>query len=183
VDLFDFLGRSISNFNLLTDQNTKSVIAYMSASTIGTGGNMTEEEIDVVAEELAKVGGLSWYPGRGSGPLFRVVEQRYRDRARVAIAAIDRFRAQKQGAALPQDAKADASRSGDVPPGRSGTLQVGAIVVYRPPGDKRATPCRVEKMEDGRVYLVPCPRPDVGWVSLDSLLAPPVSDNADNETA
>jgi hypothetical protein len=48
-------------------------------------------------------------------------------------------------------------------------LRVGAVVIYRPPGDKRALACRVEKLEKGRVYLVPCPMPDVGWVDLDTL--------------
>jgi hypothetical protein len=56
---------------------------------------MTEEEIEAVAEELAKIGGVSWYPGRAPGPLLRVVSERYRDRARVAIAALDRLRAGK----------------------------------------------------------------------------------------
>ena len=45
---------------------------------------MTEEEIEIVAEELAKIGGVTWYPGREKGTLMRVVCDRYRDRARVA---------------------------------------------------------------------------------------------------
>ena len=60
--------------------------------------NVAEDEIEVVAEELAKAGGLSWYPGRQHGSLLRVVSDRYRDRARLAIAALDRYRAQKAGA-------------------------------------------------------------------------------------
>lgn len=32
---------------------------------------MTEEEVDVVAEELAKMGGTAWYPGRQQGSLLR----------------------------------------------------------------------------------------------------------------
>lgn len=48
-------------------------------------------------------------------------------------------------------------------------VQVGSIVVYRPPEDQRAIPCRVEKLENGRAYLVPCPHPDIGWVPIDSL--------------
>src|SRR3712207_8438264 len=50
-----------------------------------------------VAQELAKVGGLSWYPGRTRGPLLRSVGERYRDRARVAIAALERLKASKEG--------------------------------------------------------------------------------------
>jgi hypothetical protein len=42
-------------------------------------------------------------------------------------------------------------------------------VVYRPPGDQREVTCRIEKMEEGRAYLVPCTKPDFGWVSLDDL--------------
>ena len=47
---------------------------------------MTEDEVEVVAAELAKAGGVAWYPGRERGPLKHVVN-RYRDRARLAIAA------------------------------------------------------------------------------------------------
>ena len=50
------------------------------------------------------------------------------------------------------------------------TITVGSIVVYRPPSDLRAISCRVEKIENGRAYLVPCPKPDIGWVSLDGLV-------------
>ena len=57
---------------------------------------MTEEEIEAVAEELAKAGGLSWHPGRTRGPLLRTVSERYRDRARLAIEALDRLRARNQ---------------------------------------------------------------------------------------
>jgi hypothetical protein len=133
---------------------------------------MTEEEIEAVAEELAKIGGVSWYPGRAPGPLLRVVSERYRDRARVAIAALDRLRAANGATATngasPHD-EAGSSAPGD-------QLQIGAIVVYRPPGDQRAIPCRVEKLDEGRAYLVPCPRPDVGWVAVDTLVAAKDSD-------
>ncbi len=131
---------------------------------------MTEEEIDVVAQELAKVGGLAWYPGRTEGPLLRTVSQRYRDRARVAIAALERLRASKEGGPTVDGTPAStevSSGSTEIAPGDQ--LQVGAVVVYRPPGELRATPCRIEKIEDGRAYLVPCPRSHVGWVSLDDL--------------
>jgi hypothetical protein len=132
---------------------------------------MTEEEIEAVAEELAKIGGASWYPGRTRGPLLRAVSDRYRDRARVAIAALDRLRANKERAAeLPTTDSESLERDEDLPLNSSDQIQVGAIVVYRPPGDQRAISCRIEKLEDGNAYLVPCARPDVGWVSIDSLL-------------
>ena len=54
---------------------------------------VTDEEIEAVAEELAKAGGVSWYPGRTRGALLRSVSERYRDRAKLAIAALDRVRA------------------------------------------------------------------------------------------
>ncbi|MXQ13363.1 hypothetical protein [Microvirga makkahensis] len=34
---------------------------------------MTDQEVEVVAEELAKIGRLSWYPGRQEGPFVRAV--------------------------------------------------------------------------------------------------------------
>ena len=131
---------------------------------------MTDEEIEAVAEELAKIGGLSWYPGRTDGPLLRPISERYRDRARVAIAALDRVRAGREASASlhhspgknPSSASAPSSDHGD-------RLHVGAVVVYRPPGDQRAVTCRIERMDEGRAYLVPCPKPDFGWVSLDDL--------------
>ena len=131
---------------------------------------MTDEEIEAVAEELAKVGGVAWYPGRTEGPVLRAVGDRYRDRAKVAIAALDRFRASKETPTGPQVSDAEVYRSTEGQTrGHHGELQVGTIVVYRPLGDKRAISCRIEKLEEGRAYLVPCSRPNVGWVALDSL--------------
>jgi hypothetical protein len=129
---------------------------------------MTEEEVEAVAEELAKVGGSSWYPGRTTGPLVRAVSDRYRDRARVAIAALDRLRASKKGAEATDHSAAPAV---DAAPQANDRLQIGSIVVYRPAGERRAVPCRVEKIAEGRVYLVHCAQPDVGWVSTDGLVS------------
>lgn len=56
---------------------------------------MTDEEVELVAAELARVSGISWSNGQEKGPL-KVVCNRYRDRARVAIAALERYRAGKQ---------------------------------------------------------------------------------------
>jgi hypothetical protein len=53
---------------------------------------MTDEEIAVVAEELAKNGGPSWYPARVQGPLTRMVTEGYHEQARVVIAALDHLR-------------------------------------------------------------------------------------------
>jgi len=140
---------------------------------------MTEEEIEVVAEELAKIGGLSWYPGRTKGPLLRAVSERYKERARVAIAALERIRAGKEGPEAPQTSGAGSTVPGGTPaPEHPYRLQVGATVVYRPPGDQRAVPCRVEKLEEGRAYLVPCQKPDFGWVPLDSVSLPEPKDSS-----
>jgi hypothetical protein len=144
---------------------------------------MTDDEIEIVAQELAKVGGLSWYPGRTRGPLLRAVSERYRDRARAAIAALERLKASKEGTTAPQSTPSSnlvaSGSSASEPPDY---LQVGGVVVYRPPGDRRAMPCQVEKIEAERAYLVPCPRSDVGWVSLENLSpteAPPQSPRHD----
>jgi hypothetical protein len=130
---------------------------------------VTEEEVEVVAEELAKIGGISWYPGRAPGPLLRVVSERYRDRARVAIAALDRLRAVNGAAGTKNPSESPGSNAAQKATSAD-QLRVGAVVVYRPPGDQRAIPCRVEKLEGGRAYLVPCPRPDAGWVSVERLV-------------
>ena len=126
---------------------------------------MTEDEVEAVAEELAKAGGVAWYPGRARGPLLRVVSDRYRDRARLAIAALDRYRAHKAGMAPPDSIEVER------PPESTAldAIRVGITVVYRPPGEQRAYPCRVEKIEGGRAYLVPYLRPWTSWVPIQDL--------------
>jgi hypothetical protein len=143
---------------------------------------MTEDEIEAVARELAKIGGLSWYPGRTRGPLLRAVSERYRDRARVAITALERLRAGKGGTAAPQGSpEAAGTTSQASEPGDH--LQIGAVVVYRPPGDRRAMPCRITRMDEGRAYLVPCPESDIGWVSLDDLVPPTAAPQSSQQDA
>jgi len=125
---------------------------------------VTEDEVEVVAEELAKAGGTAWYPGRQQGPLIRIVSDRYRDRARLAIAALERYRANKTeantttlGVAANSNANPDSA------------VHVGCTVVYRPPGERRAYSCRVEKIEGNRAYLVPHLASCTGWVSIERL--------------
>src|SRR5215203_6694233 len=110
---------------------------------------MTDDEVDWVAAELAKAGGVSWYPGRERGPL-KVVSDRYRDRARLAIAALERYRASKPDAAPPVEIEAELHEPeahASHPPAPDNALVVGSMVLYRPPGDRRAYPCQIEKIE------------------------------------
>jgi hypothetical protein len=137
---------------------------------------MTEEEIEVVAEELAKIGGVSWYSGREKGSLVRVVCDRYRERARLAIEALERCRAIRD-AALIQD--------NERPPGIAlphysydEDIKPGSTVIYRPPGDRRAYPCRVVEIEGNRAYLAPILRACTEWVSIEHLVPSREADKA-----
>jgi hypothetical protein len=138
---------------------------------------MTEEEIEVVAEELAKIGGVTWYPGRERGTLMRVVCDRYRDRARVAIEALERYRAARQ-ASVSQDNERHATPSTISAPASltNDDIKPGATVIYRPPGDRRAYPCRVVEIKGNRAYLAPILRACTDWVSIEHLM-PSTSDN------
>lgn len=136
---------------------------------------MTEEEIKVVAEVLAKVGG-NWYPDRAqSAP--KPIAERQREVARLIVAAVERTRAAHRSAAETGSAS---ERPLDVQPANgaeNAALQVGESVVYRPPGDKRTQACRIEKLEGDQAYVVPELR-EIGWVSTHSLL--PLNPNRDN---
>jgi hypothetical protein len=121
---------------------------------------MDEREVEFVAEELAKVGGVSWYPGRQQGPVARVVSERFRDRARVAIAAVERYRSGSHVRLVPE--KNPGSTTNDVSEGPDASVgllrsdvEVGAVVIYRPPGDRRAYSCVVERIENGSAVLRP----------------------------
>ncbi|GEO12366.1 hypothetical protein [Microvirga aerophila] len=128
---------------------------------------MTEAEIEIVAEELAKLGGTAWYPGREKGPILRVVHERYRDRAKAAIAALDRFRALKSDGPPAVDAAPQPEETDTTPV--VATIKPGTRIVYRPPGDRRAYPCTVEKIRNGFAYLVPENRSGISWVSVGDL--------------
>ena len=131
---------------------------------------MAEDEVEAVAAELARVGGLSWHTGNEQGPL-KLVRSRYRDRARLAIAALERVRAAKQNIASvpdtgePLETGAIVSSEGSL----SDSVTAGSLVLYRPPGDRRTYPCRVESVEGGRAYLVPALPTCTGWVELDNV--------------
>lgn len=136
---------------------------------------MTDDEVEAVAAELAKAGGVSWHSGQERGPL-KLVMDRYRDRARLAIAALDRVRAAEQssspgtiGSARPEPKVQITPEpvSGEV-------VSEGSLVLYRPPGDKRTYPCRVERVNGSRVYLIPEIPTCTGWVDLGNLSSPSI---------
>jgi hypothetical protein len=131
---------------------------------------MTDEEVEFVAEELAKIGGTSWYPGRERGPVTKVVTDRFRDRARAAIAAFDRYRTQETSSS-PDDATGGTHGIDKHPqPLRGDDVRPGSTVIYRPPGDRRAYPCRIVEIQGDRAYLTPILRACTGWVSVENLL-------------
>lgn len=130
---------------------------------------MTEEEIEIVAEELAKIGGVSWYPGREKGTLMRTVTDRYRDRARIAIEALDRYRARQKAALVQDNGKSNIVASRQASASKD-EIKPGSTVVYRPPGDRRAYPCRVVEIEGSRAYLAPILRTCTEWVSIEYLM-------------
>ena len=129
---------------------------------------MTDEEITVVAEELAKSGKPSWYPGRVQGPLMRVVKDHYREQARVVIAALDHLRTGGGDTSQMPDARRDGT-PGAFPRNPMSDAQPGATIIYRPPGDQRAYPCRVVEIWGDRAYLAPVLRTCVGWLSMERL--------------
>ncbi|MBF9232575.1 hypothetical protein [Microvirga alba] len=127
------------------------------------GSQLSEEEVEVVAELLARIGG-NWYPER-TRPALRAVGDRHREVARLIISTVKRSKAASQsdpGVGVSPEGKAFNFAGGD-------QLHVGATVIYRPPGEKRALTCRIERMERGRAYLVPAHR-EIGWVSPETLL-------------
>lgn len=136
---------------------------------------MTDDEVEAVAAELAKASGVSWHSGQERGPL-KLVMDRYRDRARLAIATLERVRAAKQ-ALSPRPTEGERSGPGlqaAFEPASGEAVALGSLVLYRPPGDKRTYPCRIEKVEGTPVYLVPELPTCTGWVDLASLPTPAI---------
>ena len=136
---------------------------------------MTEGEVEAVAAELAKAGGVSWHSGQERGPL-KLVMDRYRDRARLAIAALDRVRAAEQSISLGTIGSEQAGPNAQavLEPVCGDVISAGSLVLYRPPGDKRTYPCRVEKLDGSRAYLVPEFPTCTGWVDLENLASPAI---------
>jgi hypothetical protein len=134
---------------------------------------MTDEEVEAVAAELAKAGGVSWHAGQERGPL-KLVMDRYQ--ARLAIATLERIQAARQ-VISPGPGKADQpgpSTQANLEPVSGAVVVEGSLVLYSPPGDKRTYPCRVEKLVGGRAYLVPEIPTCTGWVDLENLSSPAI---------
>jgi hypothetical protein len=115
---------------------------------------MIDDEVEVVAEELAKIGGVAWYPGRQQGPS-------------AVISTLDRIRTGRNRP-VSQDLSGTGPQqvASGVPPGH---LRPGATVIYRPPGDRWAHPFRIVEIRGDRAYLAPILRLCVGWVSVERL--------------
>jgi hypothetical protein len=143
---------------------------------------MTEEEIEVVAEELAKIGGSAWYPGRQQGPLLREVTERYREQARAVITALERKRANNVAAISPDPTVGESrdfersAQTNAIP-----DIRPGATVIYRPAGDQRAYPCRVVEIRGSQAYLAPILRTCIGWISIENLQVPPEDETSGNK--
>jgi hypothetical protein len=128
---------------------------------------MTNEEVEIVAELLAKVGG-NWFPERArlGG---KMVTSRQRDLARLILAEVERTRMRKSKSPESASSTPEVSEESGAPSIEQSSWTVGATVEYCPPGDKRSFTCRIEKLENGRAYLAPVGR-EVGWVSTHTLL-------------
>ena len=113
---------------------------------------------------------------------MKIVLERYRDRARLAITALDRYRVSQQSEIplVETEAKRQEPDTGETLRGNPDvTLQVGGTILYRPAGDRRSYPCRVEKVEGRRAYLVPDIKICTGWVDLERLASEGPSETAD----
>jgi hypothetical protein len=139
---------------------------------------MTDDEIQIVAEELAKIGGLSWYPGRPSGAFVRAVSEGYLEQARTVITTLDGMRASKPQVSIEQERTPARSQSHEQPTSvPRDKLRVGAVVEYHPPMDKRTITCRIEELDEGHARLEPLAKPDIGWVVLGNRLRSPARDS------
>jgi hypothetical protein len=136
---------------------------------------MIDDEVEAVAAELAKAGGVSWHSGQERGPL-KLVMDRYRDRARLAIATLERIRAAKQviSPSSIEGEQPGPSVEATLEPVSDEVVSEGSLVLYRPPGDKRTYPCRIEKLDGSHAYLVPELPACTGWVNLANLSSPTI---------
>jgi hypothetical protein len=128
---------------------------------------MTDEEIEVVAEELAKLVRVPWAPCYETSPLIYVVTECHRAEARAILAALDRIRLGRSGSSL--QAPRSSEPQGISCQSQSSDVRPGVTVVYRPAGDQRAHPCRIVEIQGDRAYLAPILRTCVGRISIERL--------------
>ncbi|WP_262272443.1 hypothetical protein [Microvirga yunnanensis] len=128
---------------------------------------MTDEEIEVVAEELAKLVRVPWAPGYKTSPLLHVLTECHRAEARAILAALDWIKPGQSGSWF--QALRSNEPQGNSCQGRSGEVRPGMTVICRPPGDQRAYPCRIIEIQGERAYLAPILRTCVGWISIERL--------------
>jgi hypothetical protein len=136
---------------------------------------MTVDKVEAIADLLAKVSG-NWYPER-TRPALRTINKRHRDVAQLILTEFDRIEGVAENTeAIPASAQDNSDEANAFNFAGDDQLYVGATVVYRPPGEKRAITCRIEKMEHGRAYLAPAPQ-EIGWVPLPALSIPKADDS------
>ena len=137
--------------------------------TIPTAGmlekvrTMAEDQIEIVADLLARIGG-SWYPDRTRSAL-RVVSDRHREVARLVFEALGRATETTQEEQTAAGCGAAATGFNFA---KDDQLYVGATVIYRPVREKRALTCKIEKLDRGRAFLVPVDQ-EVGWVPMRTI--------------
>lgn len=125
---------------------------------------MVEDQVEIVADLLARIGG-SWYPDRTRTAL-RVVSDRHRKVARLVFEALAR---PAEATQEEQTASGRGAAATSFNFAKDDQLYVGATVIYRPAGEKRAITCQIEKMDRGRAFLVPVHQ-EVGWVPMRTIL-------------
>lgn len=128
---------------------------------------MTDEEVEVVAEELAKIVSVPWSPGYEKSPFVRVVSDSHRAEARTIIAALERIRPSRNGftCEAPQSSESHVNMRWGIGEG----VRPGVTVVYRPSGEQRANPFQIVEIQGDRAYLAPILRTCIGWVSMERL--------------
>jgi hypothetical protein len=95
------------------------------------------------------------------------VTECHRAEARAILAALDQIRPGRSGPTF--QAPRSKEPQGISCQSRSGDVRPGMTVIYRPPGDQRAYPCRIVEIQGDRAYLAPILRTCVGWMSIERL--------------
>jgi hypothetical protein len=144
-----------------------SVFVYQAPRCIrwGQAIDMREDEVDTVAKELARLIAAEKSPhgdvATDDLPL------RHRESAKALIAILDRMRANRTTYGHDGAAPAPSRDPWAATPLSKDDVDVGAVVMYSPPGDRRAYPCDVEKIDGPIAYLTPITPSRTYEVKLD----------------